>query len=517
MPAHDARTDIRNLGARDVAVVDVGSNSVRLVIYRLEGRAIWTVFNEKVLAGLGRGVETTGRLPPDGVSEAIGALRRFKAVLDAARPSEIHTAATAAVRAAEDGPDFVGLVQAETGLKLRVLTGEEEARYSALGVLAGYPQAEGVVGDLGGSSLELVRVAGGRVEHGVTLALGPFALGAPKGFDAGAVRALAQQRMKGVGDRFSTRTFHAVGGAWRSLALIHMEMADYPLKIVHQYQMSGREALEAARFVSKLSKSSMERMRGVTRKRAETLPYAAMAMEAVVENLGVERLKISAFGIREGLIFDAMDETLRRQDPLVEGCAAVGARQGVAEGLGAPLAAWLKPAFARLEPMFGDRDDTLIEAACRLADVGARLHPDHRADLAFTQVLRAPIAGQTHAERVFVSLAVHARYGGPPETPEPEVVRRLLSRDRFMRARAVGLAMRLGCDLSGRTAALLCESALDIEGGRLVLTARPAWADMLLGEQTAKRANALATARDLKLDTHASAPADPAARARAGR
>lgn len=489
---------------RDVAVIDVGSNSVRLVIYRLEGRAIWTVFNEKVLAGLGRNVRSTGRLPEAGVRDALGALRRFKAVLDAARPSEVHTAATAAVREARDGHDFVQRVAEETGLRLRIVSGETEARYSALGVTAGAPFAEGVVGDLGGSSLEFVRLRQGEPDVGISLPLGPFALGVTRNFDPAAVRALAVERLKAESvEAFRTRHFHAVGGAWRSLALIHMATVRYPLKIVHLYEISGRDAVDVARFIAKQSRASLERMEGVNRKRAETLPYAAMVMEALIERLGVERVTISAYGLREGMLLEAMAPELRARDPLVEGCAALGMRQGAADQLGAALATWLQPAFSGLDPLFDGRDNLVVAAACRLADLGARLHPDHRADLAFSQVLRAPIPGQTHPERAFLATAVHARYGGPVETPEPEVVRRLLSRERFDRARALGLAMRLGCDLSGRTASLLSESALRISDGRLCLAARPAWADMLLGEQTAKRAQALAQALDLKLEMQA--------------
>ncbi|MBU1539361.1 MAG: Ppx/GppA family phosphatase, partial [Alphaproteobacteria bacterium] len=148
------------LGApRDVAAIDIGSNSVRLVLYRLEGRAIWTVFNEKVLAGLGRDMPVTGRLSVEGAAQAITALKRFSAVIEGVQPALAFIAATAAVREAEDGPDFCDKVAAETGLRIRVLSGEEEARYAALGVLAGIPQADGVAGDLGGSSLELVRLA----------------------------------------------------------------------------------------------------------------------------------------------------------------------------------------------------------------------------------------------------------------------------------------------------------------------------------------------------------------------
>lgn len=497
MPAFDPEASC------EAAVVDIGSNSVRLVIYRLEGRAIWTVFNEKVLAGLGKGLDQTGRLSSDGVRGALTAVRRFKAVLDAAQPTSVHVVATAAVRDAEDGPAFTAQIRRETGLEVRVLSGAEEGYFSALGVLAGDPQAAGVAGDLGGSSLELARIDGGGPADAVTLPLGPFSLGAPKPFDPGRVRLAVHAKLSAVAPRFRAREFHAVGGAWRAMALIHMAVSDHPLRIVQQHRMSASDALDVARFVAKQSRASLERIPGVAKKRAETLPYAAAVLESLVEQLGFERLIISAYGLREGLLFAAMPASIRERDPLVQGCSALGARQGAAEGLGPALADWLKPAFLDLPAEFSQtREAILIEAACRLADVGARLHPDHRADLAFAEVLRAPIAGQTHAERAFLAAAVHARYGGPPSLPERGVVERLLTESRRARARALGLAMRLGCDLSGRTPALLQESRVAIGGGKLIVTARPNWAHMLLGEQTAKRAGALAAALGLELDMH---------------
>src|SRR3974390_1296295 len=152
----------------DAAVIDVGSNSVRLVLYRVEGRSIWTVFNEKILAGLGRHLAFSGRLNPQGVETAIKALHRFRALVDASGPRRIFAVATAAVREAVDGPGFRRRVEAETGLKLRVLSGDEEARLAALGVLAGAPDSSGVVGDLGGSSLELIKLAQGETGAGLT-------------------------------------------------------------------------------------------------------------------------------------------------------------------------------------------------------------------------------------------------------------------------------------------------------------------------------------------------------------
>lgn len=477
---------------RDVAVIDIGSNSVRLVIYRLEGRAIWTLFNEKVLAGLGRELTTTGRLAREGVDSALGALRRFKAVLDVAEPAETFVAATAAVREAADGRDFVTRVRVETGWSVRVLSGEEEARHAALGVLAGAPDADGVVGDLGGSSLELTRIEAGHPGDAVTLALGAFALRGSDGFDLLRVRAHADRVLGGLGGRFRAERLYAVGGSWRNLALLQMRIAGYPLRIVHQYEISAQEALDAAGFIARQSRNSLERIEGVSKKRLETIPCAAVVLEHVIQHLGVQRIAFSAYGLREGLLFDSMSPNVRGLDPLIEGCAALGARQGLSPDLGVALAAWIAPVFATLDPVFGHRDLTLAAAACRLADLGAQLHPDHRADLVFEQVLRAPLAGLDHSERAFLAVALFARHSASGSPPEGQTLARILSSDRRQRARNLGAAMRLGCDLSGRSPDLLHHCRLRVAAGMLILEADTRWADMLLGEQTAKRAATLA-------------------------
>jgi exopolyphosphatase/guanosine-5'-triphosphate,3'-diphosphate pyrophosphatase len=394
-PRGDSRLD-----SRQAAVIDVGSNSVRLVIYRLEGRAIWTVYNEKALAGLGRDLPATGRLSPEGVETAITALHRFRAVLDGWGAEDVTSAATAAVREAADGPAFLKRVREETGLAVRVLSGDEEARYAALGVIAGQPDAQGVVGDLGGSSLELVRLNGTGPEEGATLPLGPFALGAPRTLDIERTRRIVQDALAPHAGRFATPHFHAVGGAWRNLALFHMELAGYPLHVAHQYEMSPADAQDVARLIARQSRASLDRMQGLSKKRLETLPYAAVVLDELIDKLGVERVIVSAYGVREGLLLDAMDPEVRKQDPLIAGCEALSAARGASAELGEALEAWLTPAFGTLAPVFGARDPILLAAACRLADLGARLHPDHRGDLAFEQVLRAPIAGIARARWV---------------------------------------------------------------------------------------------------------------------
>ncbi|HEY0647636.1 Ppx/GppA phosphatase family protein [Phenylobacterium sp.] len=484
---------------RQAAVIDVGSNSVRLVIYRVDGRALWTIYNEKVVAGLGRDLMASRRLSPEGVEAAVGALRRFRSVLDGWRADEVTACATAAVREAADGKAFLKRVLEETGLEVRVLTGEEEARYAALGVICGQPDAEGVVGDLGGSSLELVRLNGFTQIEGVTLPLGPFALGAPKPLNVERTKRLVDDHLSPLANRYASPEFHAVGGAWRNLALLHMQLADYPLHVAHQYEISRAEGLDLARFVQRQSRSSLEGIEGLSKKRFDTLPYAALVLERLIERLGVEKVVISAYGVREGLLLEAMPPEVRQLDPLIEGCEALTAQRGITPELGHALEAWIGPLFEKLPAQFGGRDGVLVAAASRLADLGARLHPDHRADLAFEQVLRAPLAAMNHAERVFLASVAFSRHSAAPQPPDP-AISRVLTPERRQRARALGSALRLGCDLSGHNPRLLEKSSVTVRGDRLVLTALAGWEDMLLGEQTTRRAQTLAQALKLKLE-----------------
>ena len=476
----------------DAAVIDVGSNSVRLVLYRLDGRALWTVYNEKVLAGLGRDLAATGCLAPAGVETAMVALGRFKALIDASRPNQVFAVATAAVRDAVDGPAFKQRVEAETGLTLRVLSGAEEARYAALGVLAGAPASTGLVGDLGGASLELTPLESDKVGDGVTLPLGPFSFAEYGRFDGARIEAAVARQLRPLGARFQTHTLNAVGGAWRNLAFLHMQLSHYPLEIIHQYEIGRNDALEALRFVRQQSRASLERIEGISRRRVDALPHAAVVLEGLIEHLGVQRVVMSAYGLREGLLLEAMRPADRRRDPLIEGCAALGSRYGVADALGTALDAWLSGAFATLEPVFGNRDGVLLAAAARLAELGAQLHPDHRAELIFDQVLRAPISGMTHPERAFLACASYARHTANAALPEPFILARLLSPERLLRARALGAALRLGCDLSGRSPELLAHATLEFRPNSVVLKADEGWAATLLGEQTAKRASTLA-------------------------
>ncbi len=480
---------------RDLAVVDIGSGSVRLVLYQLEGRAIVPMLNERVDAGLGKGVAETGRLSEQGVAIAERALRRFARLLDDRGVSDVIIAATAATRDAEDGPDFADKVAGLLGREVRVLSGQEEARYAAMGVLAGDPAAQGVIGDLGGSSLELAPLSEGVIGPGVTLSVGPHALD-PAG--AGDLRAI-RKRLDAAYEaaeiaRFgSARTLYLVGGAWRNLARVEMRRRNHPVAVTHGFAMSRDEArsLCARSSSGRVDPAALE---GLSRRRITGMPLAALTLDRLLAAAPIPDVVVSAYGLREGLVFEAMTEAERAGDPLIAGAEAVARRMGAEPSLGRALAAWLRPLGPALGHAFGAQADArLRETACRLADISAWRHPDNRAAISFHDVLAAPVAGVSHPERAFLARAVAARYGGKRNAGDSELACGLLDMLQQDAALRLGLALRLAFAVCGRTAKLLDVVTARLEKGAVVLSVQAHDAD-LLEESVAKRLTQFADA-----------------------
>jgi exopolyphosphatase/guanosine-5'-triphosphate,3'-diphosphate pyrophosphatase len=442
-----------------IGVMDVGSNSVRLVVYDVRGRAMQPRFNEKVLAGLGRDLNSTGKLHKDGVEIAIAALSRFASITRAQKVESLFAFATAAVREASDGKEFVDRVKKETGVALRVLTGGDEARFAAEGVLAGTPGVDGVAGDLGGSSLELARLVDGRYDGGSTYPLGPLALDNGGSFNEDKILARVKDVLSGSPElKKSGDVFFAVGGAWRAIGTLHMELTRAPLHMLQNYEMDGGEL---SKLLGELigGKKHADLLQEVARRRATTIPYAAAVLKGVIDIGKFKSVMISSYGVREGIIFDSLDTAERMEDPLDAGIEALIADDQAAE-FGRALAEWASEAAPYT------LNARLSSAACRLVDIGALLHPDHRADLAFDLVARAPLPGLSHRDRAALALAVASRF---KKGVRNDVSEKLLDEHLAGKARALGALMRLAADFSGRSAALLKHARLTCDGDTLEL------------------------------------------------
>ena len=428
-------------------MVDIGSNSIRLVVFDGLRRVPLPLFNEKVLCGIGRGVARTGRLHPGGVAEALSSLERFGALLAAMGVRHVDAVATAAVRDAADGGDFVRAIADRAGLAVRVLSGAEEARLAAAGVLGGMPGANGLMGDIGGGSLELVRLAHGVAAEHATLPLGPLNLAVAADGDRDAARRIVDEALDGLPwlKGAAGADLYAVGGNWRALARAHMAQQAYPLRVIHHYRLRRRDIASLAALVANQSRDSLARLGGVPGRRLDLLPFAALAMERLLHAARPRHVVFSAHGLREGLAQARLPKAVRGEDPLLAACRDIAARAARFPEYGVDLFAWTSALF----PDETEAESRLRRAACLLAGIGWRAHPDYRAEHASAEVLYAPTLHVSHEERCFLARAVFARYTGREAAGALGAAERLMSDGAVARARCVGMALRLGETLSG--------------------------------------------------------------------
>lgn len=475
---------------RRQAVIDIGSNSIRLVIYEGPRRSPFAIFNEKALCGLGRDVGANGALNPTAVLSALATLRRFRLLLDENGGPVTRVIATAAVRDAPDGADFVAAVR-EIGFEVEVIGGDREARLAALGVVSLEPTATGLVGDMGGGSLELVGLVDGAIGEMTSLSIGPLRLMQQTGADQLAARRIIDASLGGVdwlGKSRFPRLF-AVGGAWRALARIHMRVRSHPLPVLHHYEMTSRQAIEICELVARQSRASLEEIPGVASRRIDTLPFAALVMKAVIERAGLLEVVVCAGGVREGLLFDTLTDAERMIDPLFEGARFLASRLSPTPETGEVAARFI-------EPLFSDETPTLRRrriAASLLLDIASFFHPDLRGAQAFDTALRGPFTGLTHADRVAIALSLYCRHEGRRTAYPDQAPLALLSPEEKVHAIRVGLALRAAAAYSPKMPGPLTNARMIIEGGALVLEA-PERQRPLMEELSRRRLESLASA-----------------------
>jgi exopolyphosphatase/guanosine-5'-triphosphate,3'-diphosphate pyrophosphatase len=481
---------------RRCGVVDLGSNSIRLVIFEGLGRNPQAIFNEKAVLALGRGLQQTGRLNEDSVGAALTVLGRYHAVARAMGADPVEVLATAAVRDATNGPAFVEALRLRMpGVPVRILGGQEEAALSADGMLLGFPDADGVLGDLGGGSLELVRLEAGRIARTASLSLGSLRLSDRAGGDVVRARAIAEEELGA--ERWLTegegRDLYLVGGAFRALARMHIAQTNYPLAIVHHYVLRREEARDLAGVVIAASRRVLERMPGAPQKRLSDLPFAAVVLRRLLRATGAARVVFSANGLREGWYARMLDTAERETDPLLSAARELAHRWGRDPGLPHALAAWTDALFPGEEPRFR----ALRTASCWVSDIGSLDHPEYRAEQAFLRILRQHGVGLDHHARAFLALTAALRYDAEPGAPFLAPTRVLLDVPTIRRAEVLGAAQRLAYTLCGGTPALLAGTRLEREGGTLTLRLVEG-SGVFAGESVQRRLEALAAAAGLE-------------------
>ncbi len=444
---------------RRSAVVDLGSNSVRLVVFEGDGRVPVAIFNEKAVLRLGRGLQDTGLLNEDGVTQALTVMARYYAVARAMGCEPFEVLATAAVRDASNGPAFVAGLQARMpGVAILILPGEEEAALSAAGLLCGIPDADGILADIGGGSLEVVELRQGQRGRARTLPLGIIRLTDRAGGDPIRARALAEADLAGVPwlAEGTGHDLYLVGGAWRALARVHIAQTGYPLNIVHHYTIGRDEARDLTGVLATASRKALEKMPGAPRRRIDDLSFAAVVLRRVLRATGARRVVFSANGLREGWYMQRLPPAVAAQDPVLAAAQGYARQLGRDPALPPRLLDWTQPLFAH-ESRESRR---LREAACWLSDIGSHDHPEYRAEQSYFHVLHQPGVTLDHHARAYLALVTALRYEAEPETPFLSAAHSLLTPDAVRRATVLGCALRLAYTLSAGTPDLLAGTRL---------------------------------------------------------
>jgi exopolyphosphatase/guanosine-5'-triphosphate,3'-diphosphate pyrophosphatase len=433
--------------ASSVAVIDIGSNSVRLVVYERMSRSLVSVFNEKTLCGLGREVQSTGLLAPDAVARALTSLRRFRALCKVQKVGSVHAIATAACRDATNGPDFIAKAERICGVKIEILSGPREAKLSALGVISGIHKPDGIVGDLGGGSLELIDVRGNAIRSGVTLPLGSLALQDLSHKSLKRAERIVKNELSDLtqlkGGR--GRSFYAVGGTWRALARIHIIQSGYPLGVMHGYSIPASDALDFARRLRRLAAANMlADIEAIAEARRPLLAYAALVLEYIIRVAQPKTIVFSTFGVREGLLYSMLPEAERAMDGFLCGAQTLNELLSRSARHAQELIGWTDRLVRVVGLRESEEDRRLRHAACLLSDIGWRVHPDHRGEQTLSLITNGNFGSISHQGRAFVGLSVFFRYAGLSEENEPPaVMRNLLSPAQFERARVLGAAFRV--------------------------------------------------------------------------
>jgi exopolyphosphatase/guanosine-5'-triphosphate,3'-diphosphate pyrophosphatase len=449
------------------AIVDIGSNSVRLMVYDQLGRAPMPRFNEKSLCRLADGLEQSGAIAPDSFRRTVEALRRFRAIADAMGVAKIDATATEAMRRASNGRELAAAIEAESGLTVRILSGAEEARYAALGVVSGFFRPVGTVGDMGGGSLEVSEADDDRVgETWVSLPLGALPVEALlSGGLSSAKRRIDKTLEQELPRSLARPIFYPVGGGWRALAKAHIEAVKAPVKVVHAYTLDATEARRFARQIARLSPTKLAATPGVSPRRARTLPAAALMMDRLLKHLKPEQVVFSALGLREGLLYAQLKRAEQYLDPLIEGAQLIGLPFARVPEFAPELVSWTGQLASDEAPA----ETRLRVAVCALSDIAWRDAPDLRAEESFRRVLEFPFIGVTHRERVFIANAIRARYAGDENAPWLSPAISLLRPKERRRAEILGRAIMLAYRFSGGVPAVLKSARLRIEPNRLRL------------------------------------------------
>ncbi len=488
----DRQTNKPSLQEGPIAVIDIGSNSIRLVVYNAAVRSPSVFFNEKLLCGLGRNLSSTGRLSDEAVDRALAVLRRFYKICEQIGIKDVYTVATEAVRRAKNGSEFIKRAESYSPSDIRILSGKEEAEFAAAGVAAGFVAPNGIAGDLGGGSLELIDIDDARVMNQVSLPLGSLNLVEASGGDMERALAIIDQHLEKLSwlDSGKDRPFYVIGGTWRALARLHIAETGYPLNIVQHYMMSPKQVEQFYASVMN-QRENVKLLEKISKDRRKMLPYGLLVLKRLVDKIKPSAIVFSIFGLREGVVYKLLSPEEQSNDPLIAACETMATRRARSIEYGDELFHWMEHLFQGAGLNETASEQRLRKAACLLTDIGWCGHPDYRGEKVLGLIAQSSFAGINHEERAFLALAVYYYYQNNLNGNFSPGLRKLINQRWNQLAKMIALASRTAIKLSAGVSGVINETKLDFSNGKLVLHLSGNLKD-LDGEALRRRLKALA-------------------------
>lgn len=458
-------------GARPVAVLDIGSNSVRLVVYERHARALTPLYNEKCACALGRGMAKSGKLSNASMETALDAIRRFALVARMMRVGKVYVLATSAVRDASNREEFVARVEAVIDTSVRVLSGEEEAHFAAMGVVAGIPGFAGIVGDLGGGSLELSKISNGSDTNGESFELGVIRLQDDADGSPERAASLIRQRLDGsiLAGAAPGGRFAAIGGTWRSLAKLHQARTDYALHMVQDYVVPAADMLAFCDdIVAADSLKTYPGSNSVSASRRDLVPIGAAVLAEVLRAGNFGSVVFSALGVREGYLYGMLEQRERSIDPLIQGAEELSVLRSRSPAHANDLIMFTAQYLGIAGILETPSELRLRTVVCLLADIGWRSHPDYRGPQSVDAVAYGSLTGVDHPGRSFLAQTIAIRYEGPKSKAGQSVVA-LGTPELTARARLIGALFRVAYPMTAAMPGILLRTGFSIEAETLVL------------------------------------------------
>jgi exopolyphosphatase/guanosine-5'-triphosphate,3'-diphosphate pyrophosphatase len=458
-------------GAKPVAVLDIGSNSVRLVVYERHARALTPLYNEKSACALGRGVGQTGRLADANVAQALNAIKRFALVARMMRVGKVFVLATSAVRDAANRQEFVDAVEALMDSKVQVLSGEEEAHFAALGAVAGMPGFAGIVGDLGGGSLELSSILNGSDTDGQSFELGVIRLQDDSSGSPSRAGAIIRERLlrSSLAKAGKGSSFAAIGGTWRSLAKLHQVVRGYPLHMVQHYVVSAEDMIGfCAGIVGAGSLKNYPGADNVSSSRRELVPFGAAVLAEVLKVGQFDNVVFSALGVREGYLYGILDKREQAIDPLIQGAEELSVLRSRSPAHASDLIEFTGQFLAVSGTAESPEQTRLRAVACLLADISWRAHPDYRGSQSVDAVAYGSLSGIDHPSRAFLAQVIAIRYDGL-KSKSAAPLAPLGTPEMTQRARLLGALFRVAYPMTAAMPGILPRIRFDVAGSALSL------------------------------------------------